>query len=100
MAWTLERDHQIDEARYYAEAAHTLDRSYGPAVRLLAHLDKRAGDLEGAANRLKRQLKSSPSDVDWSLQYELATVYDRIGQYDDAWMALCEAKAAVGRPDG
>jgi tetratricopeptide (TPR) repeat protein len=95
LAWTLERDHRIEEARHYAEAAFALDPSYGPAVRLLAHLDKRAGDFEGAANRLTRQLKSSSSEVDWSLRYELAAVYDRIGRYDDAWTALCQAKAQL-----
>jgi Flp pilus assembly protein TadD len=95
LAWTLERDHQIDEARTYAEAAHAIDPSYGPAVRLLAHLDKRAGDFDGAANRLRHQLKSSPSDVDWALRYELAAVYDRLGQYDYAWTALCQAKAQL-----
>jgi Flp pilus assembly protein TadD len=92
LAWTLERDHQIVEARRFANAAHALDPLYAPAVRLLAHLDRRAGDLEGAAQRLRSHLQSCPGDADWSLQYELATVCDRLGQYDDAWTALSQAK--------
>jgi tetratricopeptide (TPR) repeat protein len=95
LAWTLERDHQIDEARQFAESAHALDPAYGPAVRLLAHLDYRAGDLEGAASRLKNQLATMPGDFDWGLRYELATICDRLGQYDEAWTVLCEAKAQL-----
>jgi tetratricopeptide (TPR) repeat protein len=95
LAWTLERDHQTDEARYYAEAAHAIDKSYGPAVRLLAHLDRRAGDLERAADRLIEQLRQYPSDFDWGLNYELASVLDRLGRYDAAWIALCQAKSQL-----
>ena len=95
LAWTLERDHQTDEARQYAEAAHALDPSYGPAVRLLAHLDRRAGDMERAARRLTDQLHRYPSESDWGLRYELAAVCDRLGQYDEAWTALCQAKSQL-----
>jgi len=98
LAWTLERDHQTDEARHYAEAAHTIDASYGPAVRLIAHLDRRAGDMELAANRLTKQLHRHPSESDWGLRYELAAVYDRLGEYDAAWSALCQAKSQLAGP--
>jgi hypothetical protein len=47
LAWTLERDHQTDEARQYSEMAHALDPSYGSAVRLLARLDRRVPDANG-----------------------------------------------------
>jgi tetratricopeptide (TPR) repeat protein len=92
LAWVLERDHQIDEARQVADAAHAMDPSYGPAVRLLAHLDLRAGDLERAAQRITEQLRKFPSNSDWGLRYELAAVRDRLGHYDEAWAALCQAK--------
>lgn len=95
LAWTLERDHQTDEARQYAEKANALDPSYGPAVRLLAHLDRRAGDMGCAAQRLTDQLQRHPSESDWGLRYELAAVCDRLGQYDAAWTALCEAKSQL-----
>jgi len=95
LAWILERDHQIDHARHYAEAARAMDKAYGPAVRLLAHLDRRAGDLERAEARLTEQLRQYPSDFDWGLRYELAAVRDRLGQYDAAWTALCEAKSQL-----
>jgi hypothetical protein len=95
LAWTLERDHQTEEAREYADAAHAIDKSYGPAVRLLAHLQMRSGDVEGAEQRLKEQLRRYPSEFDWGLLYELATVCDRLGRYDAAWNALCQAKSQL-----
>jgi tetratricopeptide (TPR) repeat protein len=95
LAWVLERDHQIDEARQVAETAHAVEPSYGPAVRLLAHLDQRAGDLDGARQRITEQFRRHPSDSDWGLRYELAAVLDRLGQYDGAWTALCQAKAQL-----
>jgi hypothetical protein len=95
LAWTLERDHQTDEARHHAEAAHAIDETYGPAVRLLARLDRRSGDLERAEARLMEQLRQHPGDFDWGLGYELAAVRDRLGQYDAAWTALCQAKSQL-----
>jgi tetratricopeptide (TPR) repeat protein len=95
LAWTLERDHQTDEATHYAEAAHAIDRSYGPAVRLLAHLDRRAGELERAEARVTEQLRRYPSEFDWGLNYELAGVYDRLGRFDAAWGALYQAKSQL-----
>ena len=95
LAWTLERDHRTDEARNYAEMAHAIDPSYGPAVRLLAHLDKRAGDMEQAERQLTEQLRRYPGEFDWGLCYELAAVRDRLGRYDAAWTALCQAKSQL-----
>jgi Tfp pilus assembly protein PilF len=95
LAWTLERDNQTLEARHYAQQAHALDASYGPAVRLLAHLDRRAGDMQQAARRLSDHLRRYQSESDWALRYELAAVFDRLGQYDAAWEALSQAKSQL-----
>lgn len=95
LAWTLERDHQTEEARQYAEMAHALDPSYGSAVRLLARLDRRADDLDQAAARLRDQLGRYSGGSDWSLQYELSAVLDRQGEYDAAWTSLCQAKSQL-----
>jgi tetratricopeptide (TPR) repeat protein len=92
LAWTLERSNQLEAAREQAEAALHINPAYGPAVRLLAHLDRREANFEQAAHRLERQLASHPSDFDWGLRYELAAVLDRLGAYDKAWQALCLAK--------
>jgi Tfp pilus assembly protein PilF len=95
LAWTLERDNQTAEARHYAEEALGLDPSYGPAVRLLAHLDRRAGDMEQAARRISDHLHQHHSESDWALRYELAAVLDRLGQHDAAWAALTKAKSQL-----
>jgi tetratricopeptide (TPR) repeat protein len=95
LAWTLERDHQTEEARHYAEAALARDKTYGPAVRLLAHLDRRAGELERAERRLTEHLDRFSGDFDWGLRYELAAVRDRLGRYESAWAALSEAKSQL-----
>jgi tetratricopeptide (TPR) repeat protein len=95
LAWTLERDHKTGEARHYAEAALARDKTYGPAVRLLAHLDRRAGELERAERRLTEHLDVYTGDFGWGLRYELAAVRDRLGQYEAAWAALDEAKSEL-----
>jgi Tfp pilus assembly protein PilF len=95
LAWTLERDNQVDEARDHVQRALDIDPSYGPAVRLLAHLDKRAGELARAADRLQEHLRRQPSEFDWGLNYELAGVLDRLGEYDAAWAALSQAKSQL-----
>jgi tetratricopeptide (TPR) repeat protein len=95
LAWTLERDNQVDAAREEVERALAIDPSYGPAARLLAHLDKRAGDMSRAAERLQEHLRCHPSEFDWGLNYELAGVLDRLGEYDAAWEALSRAKSQL-----
>lgn len=95
LAWTLERDHQTNEARQWAEAALAIDPTYGPSVRLLAHLDRREGAMDHAARRLRDHLAKHSSETDWSLRYELASVCDRLGEYDAAWRSLCAAKSQL-----
>ena len=95
LAWTLERDNQVDAAREQVQRALAIDPSYGPAARLLAHLDKRAGEMSRAAQRLREHLRRHPSGFDWGLNYELAGVLDRLGEHDAAWAALCEAKSQL-----
>jgi hypothetical protein len=51
--------------------------------------------LEGARGRLTQQLRRHPSSSDWGLRYELAAVCDRLGRHDEAWTALCQAKAQL-----
>jgi Tfp pilus assembly protein PilF len=92
LAGSLERNHQMAEARKYAEMALAVDPSYGPAARLLAHIDKRCGNLDGAMRRLRQQLSQHPSGFDWGLRYELAAALDRVGEYDEAWAELSLAK--------
>lgn len=92
LAWILERNQCLDEAREKAETALNQSPDYSPAVRLLAHIDRRSGNFEQAEERLTSQLERYPGDFDWGLRYELAAVLDRQGKYDSAWNALLLAK--------
>lgn len=91
-AWTLERDHQMARAREQALRAVRLDPSYGPAVRLLAHLDRREQQFELALQRIDQQLLQHPGSFDWGLHYERAAILDRLQRYDEAWNSLVLAK--------
>ena len=57
-------------------------------------------NLERAEGRLTEQLRRYPSDFDWGLNYELASVLDRLGKYDAAWSALCQAKSQLAERSG
>ena len=96
LAWTLERDNQIAAARDLAGAALAIDPTYGPAVRLLAHIERRSGEFDAAVARLHQHLARHPGQFDWGLRYELAAILDRLGEYDDAWNELCQAKSQLG----
>lgn len=91
-ASALERDGKRDAAREVAGRALKLDPASARACRLLAHLDKRDGDHDAAAQRLRDHLARYPGEDDWRLRYELGGVLDRLGRYDEAWVALAEAK--------
>ncbi len=95
LAWSLERDHQTDAAREFAAEALHRDPSYGPAVRLLAHIDRRNGDFESAIQSLSEHLQQYPGDFDWGLRYELAAVLDRTGEFNPAWENLSLAKSQL-----
>lgn len=91
-ASALERDGKRDAAREVAGRALKLNPSSARACRTLAHLDKRDGAYDAAAQRLQDQLQRYPGDDDWRLRYELGGVLDRLGRYDEAWAVMAEAK--------
>jgi tetratricopeptide (TPR) repeat protein len=92
LAWVLERNQCLEGARDLAESALKLESSYSQAVRLLAHIDRREGNLDRAADRLQQQLRTYPGSFDWGLQYELAAILDRQSKFQEAWDVLCLAK--------
>lgn len=91
-ASALERDGQCEAAREVAERAIVLEPGSARACRLLAHLDKREGAYDSAAQRLHDHLRRYPGAEDWRLQYELGGVLDRLGRYGEAWAVMLEAK--------
>ncbi|MFI4862083.1 MAG: tetratricopeptide repeat-containing sulfotransferase family protein [Phycisphaerales bacterium JB063] len=94
-AGALERAGRRDAALEAVERALSLEGSSVRAIRLRAHLDRRAGALDQAAQRLEARLHGPADPEDWRLRYELAGVLDRLGRYDQAWAQLVLAKAKL-----
>jgi len=94
-ASALERDGKRDAAREVVGRALKLDPASARACRLLAHMDKRDGEYDVAAERLQHHLAHYPGEDDWRLRYELGGVLDRLGRYDEAWSALVRAKGQL-----
>jgi hypothetical protein len=72
-----------------------LDPAHPKAIRLLAHVQRRRGELPAARDFLLQQLSRSSGPEDWRLRYELAAVLDRLGEYDEAMRELILAKAQL-----
>ncbi|MCS6886053.1 MAG: tetratricopeptide repeat protein [Acidobacteriota bacterium] len=70
------------------------------ALNLLAQTQRRAGRREEAIVTLKQALAGQDVSDSLELQFELAEVYDELGQLENAIAAYEEALAAVLNPDG
>ncbi len=92
LAGCLERSNRMDEAIEVANLALAENPASSRATRLLAHIDKRNGRYENAVQKITDHLERFPGDWDWGLRYELAASLDRIGEFDQAWQALVQAK--------
>jgi len=65
------------------------------AVRLLAHIERRGNKFEDARMRMMQFLNTFNTPDNWRVQYELAGVLDRLGDYDEAMGVLLKSKAAI-----
>ncbi|MFD0894557.1 sulfotransferase [Luteolibacter ambystomatis] len=95
LASVHERAHHGQEAREMALRALAIDPTHAEATRLIAHLDVDAGDLHAARTRLVNQLQQHPGDEDWRLRYELAAIFDRMGEPQAVMRELNKAKASL-----
>ena len=97
LAELSERHARLPEATELAERALKLDAAH-PAARLVrARLDRLAGRLIEAENRVRALLNSGGVDP-WLRArgwYELGEILDRSARYDEAMEAWLEAKALV-----
>ena len=91
-AGALERSNQIELATDLTQRALSLEPTNRRAIRMLAHIERRQGDVDRAVARLEHHLGGEPNEWDWGLRYELATCYDKLGRYDDAWNKVTQAK--------
>lgn len=92
LAGCLERSGELDEAEALLRTALKSYPSSAPAKRLLAHLYRRRERFDEATVLLNEHLIRFPGSWDWGMRYELANIYDRIGQYDAAWQQITLAK--------
>ena len=98
LAVALEQTHQLDAARCAAEQAVGFEPGNVRANLILAKLDKRAGDLSAARDRLQRVLRAHlPPNQAATLAAELGDVLDRMGDYDTAFRAFQTANQTLAR---
>jgi tetratricopeptide (TPR) repeat protein len=90
-----ERARRLDAARDVAERALFIDPVCGQARLLLARLERQAGRLHEAEQRLKTFPANADPALRVSASYELGNVLDRLGKYDDAMQAFLAAKALL-----
>jgi len=91
-----ERRRLVDKAEALVEQALEMDRQCLPALLLRARLQRRAGRLEDAGNTLRPLVEvASPREVRVRAGYELGTVLDLEGRYDEAMQAFLQAKALL-----
>ena len=102
LAELYERHRRLPEATQFVEQALQLNPNY-PAARLLqARLERLAGRLE-SAEQVLRSFITKPIPYPWTQAlswYELATVLDQQGRYDEAMTACNEAKTVLSTQAG
>jgi len=101
LAEIYERFRLLEEAAKLVDRALQLDRDCVLALLVRARLDRLAGRLE-EAERLLRPLLAQTDPNTWSTRirgwYELGTILDRQGRYDEAMAAFLKAKEML-RPN-
>ena len=98
LAEIYERFRLLEEASGMVERALRLDPACALASLVGARLDRLSGRVEEAERRLRPLLSQSGQDT-WSTRirgwYELGTVLDGQGRYDEAMAAFLEAKTMI-----
>ncbi|MEX0611573.1 MAG: sulfotransferase [Pirellulales bacterium] len=97
-----ERLHNLEAARQCVEQALALAPGFEKARYALANIERRAGNLEGAESRWRQLIdeRRAPPGVIADSWYELASLYDKAGRYDEAFDALSRAKQIFSRATG
>lgn len=97
-----ERLHDLDSARQCAEEALTIDPGFEKARYALANIERRAGNLELAESLWRRLIdeQRAPPGIIAESWYELASLYDKAGEFDQAFDALTRAKEIFSRAAG
>lgn len=98
MAELYERLHRLEEASKLVDQALQLDANCALARLTQARLSRQAGQSEEAEKMLRPVLGSAQREMRIRGYYELGTILDRQGRYDEAMASFLEAKAML-RPD-
>src|SRR5262249_32808053 len=84
-----ERQHRLNDARAAAERALALNPHQPGALLLMTRLERRAGDITSARNRLETSLARRDNA---SHRIELGFVLESVGEYDAAYAAFAQGK--------
>jgi tetratricopeptide (TPR) repeat protein len=97
-----ERLHDLDAARKCADDALAIAPGFEKARYAMANISRRAGDSETASSLWRRLIDEgrAPPGVVADSWYELASLYDKAGRYDEAFNALTQAKQIFSRAAG
>ena len=87
-----ERTNDTEQAAKILHQVLEKHPGHGRATRVMARIERRRENFAQARHVLTRHLQQFPSSEDWRLQYELASVCDRLGEYDAALDNLTKAK--------
>jgi tetratricopeptide (TPR) repeat protein len=95
LAELYERMRRIDEANILIDRALEISSRCTPALLLRARLSRHAGQLEEAEKLLRSLLCDPNQEMQIRGYYELGTVLDRQGRYNEAMSAILEAKSLL-----
>lgn len=99
LAVLTEKNHQLAESRAFVDQCFALDPRDEQARYFAAFLARRQNNLVEAERELRALIASDPKHpyVRYASRYELAQVLDHTSRFDEAMLALGEAKALVGK---
>jgi tetratricopeptide (TPR) repeat protein len=97
-----ERLHDLDAAKKCAEEALSISPGFEKARYVLANIERRSGNLALAESLWRRLIdeKRAPPGVIADSWYELASLYDKAGRFEEAFDALTRAKQIFSRAAG
>ena len=95
LAEVHERQRRPEMAANLIDRVLHADPACAPALLVRARLDRQAGRLEDAEQRLRAFPAQAGLQLCVSAAYELGSILDRMGRYDDAMTAFLKAKGSA-----
>jgi tetratricopeptide (TPR) repeat protein len=95
LAEIYERSRRTDEAIEVVNRALQADAVFAPALLMRAKLDRQAGQLMEAEKLLRAFPAGAEPSLRASAAYELGSILDRLGRFDEAMSLFLEAKTLL-----